>query len=177
MSTAVEQALERLESLLRKKQRKIDRLEQQLQERDDAEAWSWTRHRIHAADPSPALPVPRLEIRYRSLDRDGYSTEALYCLVYRHLTARSGGPHCDGTKDCVVFVPIGSTTINGGRPGGRHPREESGLWEGRMYGPYRDGAHIRHDMKQFGLPGFIVATDGQTYAVDLDAEATLRMAP
>lgn len=173
MSTATEQALERIELLLQEKQAEIDRLLKAEEERDDSAAWSWTRHQIYAADQSPTLPVPRLEIRYRSLDRDGYSVKALYCLVYRHFTARMGGIHCNGSKDCVVFVPIGETSIKGWNPG-RHPRKDSGLWADQMYGPHRDGAHIRHDMEQLGLPGFIIATDGEVYQIDLAAERKRR---
>lgn len=173
MSTAVEQALERLESLLQEKQEKIDSLEQQLQERDGEDAWEWTRHQVRSADPSPGLPVPRLEIRYRDMEDSGYVVEALYCLVYRHLTHDTGGLRCDGAKDCLVFVPMGHTKITGGATGVR-PEPESGIWDGKMYGPFRDGAHIRHDMKHLMLPGFIVATDGQVYEIDLDAEAKRR---
>jgi hypothetical protein len=177
-SERIEAALERLENLLSEKEDEADELRGKLAVYEEGEAWSWTRHRVVSADPSPKLPVPRLEIRYSALDGDpdGYNGRALYCLVYRHYTHGTGGLKCDDSKDCIVFVPIGETRCGGGaRP--LEPREaqgSGGLFAGRSYGPHRDGAHIRHEMRELKLPGFIIGASGDTYQVDLEAEAKAR---
>lgn len=179
-SERIEAVLARLENLLSEKEAEADGLRSKLQELQEHEAWRWTRHRVCAADPSPELPVPRLEIRYSAMegDPDGYNGRALYCLVYRHYTHSTGGLKCDDSKDCIVFVPIGETRCGGGaRP--LEPREaqgSGGRFAGRSYGPHRDGAHIRHEMRELTLPGFIVGASGDTYEIDLEAEAKAREA-
>lgn len=168
----VVRALARLERQLEAKDAKIAALRAELEGWEGDEAWRWTRHRVVEKDPSPSLPIPRLEIRYEAIDEAGYNTRALYCLVYRHYTHKTGGLACDKSTDCIVFVPIGETRMGG--PASLEPREREGRWAGRSYGPYRDGAHIRHDMKQMGLPGFIIGASGDAYQIDLAAEAELK---
>lgn len=132
----------------------------------DYDSWSWAQHRTLTADLSPTLPVPRLEIRYESItDDSGYTARARYALVYRHLTARDD-------EDRIVFVPLGQTKISGAYA--PEPRERGGIWQGRSYGPFRDGDHIRHDMRQLKLPGFIIGASGDTYEIDLNAEDALK---
>jgi hypothetical protein len=132
-------ALERLEKLLDDKDRLIAELEERVRVlTDESErTWEWARHRLLEDDS--ALPVPRLEIRCRNLG-DWWNWEWLYGIVYRHLT---------GT---VVFVPLGHTKVGGdGRPPIRG--------DGSIRLPFRDGAHIYHDMKQLELPGFAILED------------------
>ncbi len=51
-----------------------------------------------------------------------------------------------------MFVPLGHTKVGGdGRPQIRG--------DGSIRLPFRDGAHIYHDMKQLGLPGFAILED------------------
>jgi hypothetical protein len=132
-------ALERLESLLDERDRRIAELEERVRAlTDESErTWEWARHQLLEDDS--ALPVPRLEIRCRNLG-DWYNWEWRYGIVYRHLT---------GT---VVFVPLGHTKVRGdGRPPIRG--------DGSIRLPFRDGAHVYHDMKQLGLPGFAILED------------------
>lgn len=86
------------------------------------------------------LPVPRLEIRQSLLDNPvgdfGYNVKAEYGMVYEHLTGET------------IFVPLGSTNI-----GANLSRYDfMGL-------PFRDGAHIIHDMFMLKLRGFVVYQD------------------
>lgn len=131
--------LERLEALLDEKDRQIAELEKSLRVlTDESErVWDWARHQLLKDDS--ALPTPRLEIRCQNLG-DWYNWEWRYGIVYRHLT---------GT---VLFVPLGHTSVGGG---GRPPIGG----DGHIRLPRRDGAHIYHDMKQLGLPGFAIIED------------------
>jgi hypothetical protein len=80
--------------------------------------------------------VPRLEIRCRNLG-DWFNWEWRYGIVYLHLS---------GT---IVFVLLGHIKVGGD---GRPPMDGNG----RIRLPFRDSAHIDHDMKQLGLPGFAI---------------------
>jgi hypothetical protein len=140
---------ERLEEILNEKDARIDQLEAEIEKRDNEAAWSWTRHTMSKAkDP---LPTPRLEIRY-TLHQNGYNMTATYALVYSHLLGDA------------VTVPMGFTKISGG--GVNRPMSESG----QIYGPLRDGAHIRHDMKSLNLPGYLIDFNGEVHRIDLEAE-------
>lgn len=139
-------AMERLEQQLNEKDAEIERLESEAQKSRDSKAWDWlSLPRLLDADPSPSLPLPRLEIRYEALDDDSYNWQADYCLYLPHYLPGK-----------VQVVPIGSTRISGG---GGPRREVAGMHAGKFYGPFRDGAHIRHDMATLGLPAFIVVGD------------------
>jgi hypothetical protein len=132
-------AMERLERMLNEKDRQIAEIEERMQAlTDESErTWDWARHQLLEDDS--ALPVPRLEMRCRNLG-DWWNWEWLYGIVYRHLT---------GT---IVFVPLGHTKVGGD---GRPPiRGDGGI---RL--PFRDGAHIYHDMKHLALPGFVILED------------------
>lgn len=138
-------ALERLEQQLNEKDAEIERLEDEAKKARDAKAREWLRPQLLDADPSPALPSPRLEIRYAALDEDRYNWQADYCLYLPHLLAGK-----------VQVVPIGSTRGSGG---GAPRRQELGKHAGKFSGPFRDGAHIRHDMVTLGLPAFVIVGD------------------
>jgi len=137
---------ERMAGLLDAKDAELDQLRTKievLQDKLDDEKWRWARHTKAAED---ALPVPRLEIRYRRVsgtwrNPDAWETkEACYNLVYRHLV------------DGIVTVPLGLTRVDGGT--GAPP-----VVNGEVVLPYRDGAHIYHEMMTLGLPGFAICGD------------------
>lgn len=136
MSTAADRLAEQLDE----REQEIEQLKERIEELTDDRAWRWARHEQWAEDKND-LPVPRLEIR--AYDHGGwYSWSWVYCLVYRHLLGH------------IVAVPLGNTTCNGGSGNGpRHPLT------GEIYTPFRDGAHIRNDMKQLGLRAFAIVGD------------------
>ena len=137
---------ERMAGLLDTKDAELDKLRTKIEElldKLDDEKWRWARHTRSKDD---ALPVPRLEIRYHRVsgtwrNPDAWETkEARYNLVYRHL---------DGD---IVTVPLENTKIEGGT--GEPP-----VVNGEVVLPYRDGAHIYHEMMTLGLPGFSICGD------------------
>lgn len=148
-SDNVTKALERLETMLAEREDEIETLKTKLTERDLQDGWGWCIHRQPKVDPNPDLPVPRLEIRFEPVltgCADPWQAGQImtYSLVYRHLLGH------------LVFVPIGYTKRSGGR--GLKPdfsSAESALREM----PFRDGAHIRNEMKQLNLPGFLICDD------------------
>lgn len=97
----------------------------------------WTEHTIAKEDAPLGLPLPRLEIVWKKLERDprGYDWRCTYQLVYRHLV------------DDVVSVPLGETKIT-------WTREPVGS-DGKIELPFRDGAHIHHDAMELDLPAFV----------------------
>lgn len=131
-----ELALHHLGELLKARDAEIDALKARVTELEEEleRDWTWTRHVEHKTDPSPGLPVPRLEIRWTIGDREQIAT---YCLVYKHL--------CDQ----IVFVPLGKTRRNG-------PDVPPRASNGEIEVPFRDGAHIRHDLEAMNLPGFAI---------------------
>lgn len=148
MSKNVEAALERFEAMIAERDAKIEDLEAKIEAQTLAENWAWCIHKDHKVDLSPTLPVPRLEIRIEpKISGDFDDTETwragvflTYALVYRHLLGH------------LVIVPLGKTDRSGGS--GRKPNVTvETLWHEL---PFRDGAHIRNEMKQLGLPGFLV---------------------
>jgi len=125
-------ALERLEALLNEKDRELAALREEERRHDYGEEWAWMRQ--SESDEAEGLPVPRLEIRWR---RGDWSWLATYALVYRHLLGY------------VVVQPLGITKSNGGPPG-------PPIYSGKVDTPYRDGAHIRHEMQTLNLPGYAI---------------------
>ncbi len=92
------------------------------------------RARAEREDTS-GLPVPRLELRWIGEPEDTEG-EWEYNLVANHF---AGG---------LVFYPLGNTEVMGGT--------SAYLPNGRIQLPFRDGAHIKHDMKELKLPGFVI---------------------
>lgn len=140
-------AIERLERLLNKKDKEIERLQADLaRAQEEAEAdHTWTRHRVYEkpeSAPGADLPLPRLEMRWQEIEhpRDGYTLEAAYCLVYRHLLGHT------------EFVPLGLT-----RSSGSLARRL--LDNGSVDLPFRDGAHFANEMRQLRLRGFGIVGD------------------
>lgn len=128
-------AIERLEEMLNEKDRELVGLRNQLEARDYGEQWAWMRQR--KSEEVEGLPVPRLEIRW--VTNDSWSCVAEYNLVYQHFLGD------------VLVQPFSVTKQTGARDG--RPRIAA---DGTIDTPFRDGAHIHHDMKQLGLPGFVV---------------------
>lgn len=123
-------AIERLEALLDEKDAEIRELESEKADRDYGERWGWMRQK--KSDEAEGLPVPRLEIRWRKLN--DWERLAEYSLVYRFFLGE------------VIRIPISMTKQSGG------PVVHGAMVET----PFRDGAHIRHDMRQLNLPGYAI---------------------
>lgn len=145
--TEKKNAVERLEELLHTKDREIERLEEQVHELKNAadfeeryRVWFWTKH--SKSEEKEGLPVPRLEIRWRKEDGDGYNWVAAYNLVYRHYLGD------------VMAVPLGATKVGGQRS----PTFDyvTMTESSKVETPFRDGVHIMHDMRELRLPGFAV---------------------
>lgn len=128
-------AITRLEEVLDSKDDEIWNLKKRIEELESLEeyaTWGWARH-IEIQDDK--LPTPRLQIEHRMIDSDGYNQEWIYSLVYKHFLGYT------------VKVPLGHTHVGGAlRPGASI---ESIL-------PFRDGVHFKHDMKNLGLPGYVI---------------------
>lgn len=127
-------AVERLEELLNQQESEVEQLKEKLRQYEYTEAWRWTRHR--ASDEAESLPLPRLEIRWSPADDLRRSWVAVYALVYRHMLGY------------VFAIPISETRSNGHQT----PPVHNGVVEL----PFRDGHHIRHDMREMKLPGFAI---------------------
>lgn len=132
-------ALERLEELLDERDQELDELRCKVQELEDTSEldWRWARHIEHKEDLSPSLPVPRLEIRWSEMPKDenGYSIQAQYSLVYRHLLGQ------------ICFIPLGLTRSSGSLANRTREGVET---------PFRDGAHLANEMKQLNLRAFAI---------------------
>lgn len=131
--------IERLEEQLNTKDAEVAKLKAQVAEAEEEKLdreWRWARHR--ESPEAEGLPVPRLEIRWRPDHAEGWTWVAEYNLVYMHLLTH------------VVKVPLGSTTVNGFR------KDTKPEHEGQVQLPWRDGVHIRSDMKHLNLPGFAI---------------------
>lgn len=138
-------AIERLEEQLNERDEKIEELEGKLAEAERAaeEDHTWSKHVEYKAgeEPSPELPVPRLEMRWSEEERnDSYELTARYSLVYRHLCKQ------------IVFVPLGVTRTTGALAERINPNKTVDT-------PFRDGAHLRNEMAQLGLRAFGIVGD------------------
>lgn len=133
---AKDQEIERLRG-------KIEKLEQDLRGAESG----WTIHEKLPAEQT--LPVPRLEMVALPNGYDGnewYETIFKYRLVFKALWGD------------VLAIPLGETSRKGGS--GRRPiYEEGSPYAGRVDMPFRDGAHICHDMGVLKLPGFAICED------------------
>ena len=142
-----EQTVETLGYMLADLERKYAELEEENERLSDKLEWdaSWQMIREPAQDEF-GLPVPRLEIR-AYIKEGAYEFKWCYNLVYKHL--------CDH----LLQVPMGVTKVGGGRgPQASH---------GKIDEPYRESAHIRSEMKELGLPGFIICGN---YAVEINSD-------
>ena len=136
--------ISRLETLidrLAKQEKDMAELEEEnneLADRLDAieyqNKWRWRLVRILSDEENIGLPIPRLEIRWERLDE--FNVRACYSLVYRHLLGR------------IIAHSLSSTHV-GGDWSDNEPLS--------LRLPFRDGAHIMHDMQTLNLPAFVVA--------------------
>lgn len=127
-------AIERLEDLLNEKDKKIEELEQEINDMEnekDIDPMWWIHREIKNAEN---LPIPRLELRLRILNESvsGASWEWVYALITQHLI---GG---------FIKIPMG------------HTRSSGSLAYGEVHLPFRDTAHIQHDSEQLQLPAFAI---------------------
>lgn len=117
---------------------KIEDLEQSLRGADS----QWT---LHVRLPKEqTLPLPRLELVWEPdgyVGQEWYERVAKYRLVYRAFWGD------------VLAIPLGETRVKGGY--GTEPP----IRAGKIEMPFRDGAHICHDMAALRLPGFLVCGD------------------
>lgn len=133
-------AIERLENILDERDRRVEELEEELENIKGRDSWRWAVHQVRKKDADPAgLPVPRLELRIIPLDQRWYGREIWYGLV-----------------GDIVTVPMGVTTVHGG---GGKPKLETDVrsWPHNL--PFRDGAHVLSDMQQLGLPAYLVCEE------------------
>ncbi len=121
---------ERLNDDLYNKEREIEKLKEEVDDLTYRDDWKWRHIKHLSEEENMDLPVPRLEIRYRALDK--YNVAADYALVYKHLLGH------------IEFCPLGST------------RCSSHSYIKNLDLPFRDGAHIRHEMATLKLPGYVV---------------------
>lgn len=137
-------AIERLEALLDEKDRKIETLDDDIQRLKcnlrNAEAGWCLPVRLPLEQ---SLPVPRLELWYNPLgttpERAWWRYEVIYRMVYRHLVGD------------IIALPFGRTEISGS--------DRAPMTDGRLQLPFRDGAHICHDMAHLHMPGFAIHGD------------------
>lgn len=154
-------AIERLEALLDEKDEELEKLRQQVTELErarDSEPWAWMRQ--SKSDEAEGLPVPRLEIRWSKLD--DWSWVAEYALVYRFFLGE------------VIRVPFSRTKQSGGWDDRELAESESPrsiVRNGVVETPFRDGAHIRHDMRALNLPGYAICRDVVTKLEPMDRPA------
>lgn len=138
-------AIERLEELLDERDSQIQELTERielLEEQRRGDLWRWAKHEEVKDDE---LPTPRLEIRCDVLE--AYHQSWTYSMVYKHLLGHS------------VRVPLGHTEMNGSFTRGNNDL----TW----HMPFRDGVHIKNDMKQLGLPAYVVM-DGKTQQIEVN---------
>lgn len=92
------------------------------------------------------LPCPRLQLRWE--DDWKICHYEMVMKLGEYDIRRERGVEEGDKKSRFMSVPLGCTK----REGGREP-----LWpDGHIETPWRDGCHIRFDMKQLRLPGFVV---------------------
>ena len=134
--------VERLTELLDIKDEELDELRKQVSNYERAELdhpWSWCIH--SESKDEQTLSVPRLELRWTAIKGDRYNWLCTYALVYRHL--------CDQ----FVTVPLGCDSQRRGRLVSTFPTR----WAHRT--PFRDGCHIRSEIRHLNLRGFAICGD------------------
>ncbi len=140
MKKSEEKTAEYLTELLETKDEEIRDLKQQLDQLEchlrNSEA-GWSVHRQERTHLT--LPAPRLEIEGRMVDE--YHLLWEYRFVYPHLLGHN------------VIVPLGRTESSGNFNERRRPPRNQ---DGSMDLPYRDGAHIHHDMEALKLPAYAI---------------------
>lgn len=124
--------VERLNVVINELERELQRVQEELETKQDLDTWGWTRH-TEIEEKNDDLPVPRLEMECRDIDDAGYNYEWTYSMVYKHAL----GHH--------VRIPLGRT-LQGGRISKRTTDDL----------PFREGINFKHDQHQFGWPAFVI---------------------
>ena len=124
-------AEDRLAQELEEAEERIGELEREVERLQDH--LPWTQH--EEIEATPDMPVPRLEMVWEEgkFPRD-YQYRCAYRLVYRHLLGH------------LVAVPLGETMVGSTKPPDHF---------GEIDTPFRDGAHIKSDARQLGLPAYV----------------------
>ena len=142
---------ERLAEQLDAKDEEIAKLEDRLHELQNQLKTSengWLAHEKLSQEQT--LPVPRLEIEVIAVGRSDemrwYSREYKYRLVHKAFWGD------------IIGIPLGHTSSQGGN-GQERPVYTIGPHAGKPHMPYRDGAHICHDMEALKLPGFLICEE------------------
>lgn len=129
---------------------RIRELEQRIQELEGEAERDWTGLCVpREATNRAGAPVPRLELRALRDESGGgwHRTTWEYVLIYKHFSQV-----IENDADKVTEIMLGHTDVSGGS--GKAP-----IRDGRIAGPFRDGAHICHDRDHLGLPAFLVCED------------------
>lgn len=156
---AFKEKLEEAEEEGERLQEEINRLALQLEKLRDGDSWQWRHIRMlknstngweetKVADTNFGLPTPRLELRHR--DKSDFDHIVDYGLVTEHLLGH------------IMFIPIGSTRIGGGYGVPDYLSDDQKDLRNLAL-PFRDGVHIKHDMKRLNLPGFVVNVSKRMY--------------
>ena len=134
--------LEDRDSTIGELKAQVEAYETEEEEKKYQNAWRWRELRKFTLEENLKLPLPRLEMRWEG---EGWSNRmATQFLVYRHFLKH------------IVAVPLGSTQQGGGYDNDDSERQK------RTDLPFRDGAHMKSNMRTMGLRGFVVAMDGKT---------------
>jgi len=162
------------------KNKQIEELQEKIEgfeERDEArkrredydEAWDWRHIRKlgpndysedrHVEDVNWDLPVPRLEVRWRTYGENGNTRFANYGLVLKH------------TLGSIDHVPISMTKQSGSSGySAQWTKELIAIKDMDM--PFRDGVHAWNDAKQLGLRLFVVdETKGMWREIPISKDA------
>ena len=99
------------------------------------------------------LPLPRLEMQINPITKNWYQIEWIYGIVYKHY------------NDTLLFIPLAQTTGTGDFS--KFLKATTRISDSNNL-PFRDGLHIRTEMKLFGLRGFVLC-DGRIEEI-LDCE-------
>lgn len=159
MSTTVEQALaDTIADLKTKLEKQKKRLEEvaerayklnELLNNDDL-GWST----LSLDDDDGGLPVPRLELRWKTNE---HSATCWYLLVHLHLRGH------------VQINPLGMTKCRG------YGGNLTAHGDTRDI-PFRDGAHAQHDSVSLGLPLFVTTPDGYAGRIENGTQTIVREA-
>lgn len=138
---------ERLNDELNEKENIIEKLEEELETIKYHDEWKWRHIRTLSKEENLGLPIPRLEIRYRTID--DYNLVADYALVYESLMGET------------TFCPLSATRCG-----------TSFRYLEDLELPFRNGADIMNEMYILNLPGYRVA-NGKYKKIDLSDPSDL----
>lgn len=150
-------AVDRLTELLDKKDAELGKLEEEvrlLRWQAEEQVGGWARP--VELPKEQTLPVPRLEIACKPERGDDWGDVVWdYRLVYRHMLG-----YCIG-------LPLGQTKSRGACTRGAEELLDS---DGTIKLPFRDGAHIHHDMFALALPAYAIVRERMEKLGDGDGE-------